>query len=91
MTLSNTPKIALIGFGEAAAAFATGWGAALAPLLSAYDIKAGDVAARAAALGILCLAAPAAALLGADVALCLVTADQALAAAQACAPTCPPA
>ena len=90
MTLSNTPKIALIGFGEAAEAFATGWGAALAPQLSADDIKAGEVTARAAALGIVCHTAPAAALAGADVALCLVNADQALAAAQACAPYLPP-
>ena len=90
MTLSNTPKIALIGFGEAAAAFATGWGAALAPQLSAYDIKAGDVTARAAALGIVCHTAPVAALVGADVALCLVTADQALVAARACARHLPP-
>ena len=90
MIVSNTPKIALIGFGEAAEAFATGWGATLAPQISAYDIKVGEVAARAAALGILCHTAPEAALAGADVALCLVTADQSLAAAQACAPCLPP-
>ena len=86
MTLSHTPKIALIGFGEAACAFATGWGTTLAPQLSAYDIKADNIAARVEALGILCHAAPKMALAGADVALCLVTADQALAAAVACAP-----
>ena len=50
MNVSNTPKIALVGFGEAAEAFATGWGAALAPQISAYDIKVGSgVDARAAA------------------------------------------
>lgn len=90
MIVSNTPKIALIGFGEAAEAFATGWGATLAPQISACDIRVGEVAARAAALGILCHTAPEAALAGADVALCLVTADQSLAAVQACAPHLPP-
>ncbi|MBC7739678.1 MAG: DUF1932 domain-containing protein [Candidatus Saccharibacteria bacterium] len=87
MNVSNTPKIAVIGFGEAAEAFATGWGAAIAPQISAYDIKVWSGAgARAAAQGLVCHSTPEAALAGAEVALCLVTADQALAAAQACAP-----
>jgi 3-hydroxyisobutyrate dehydrogenase-like beta-hydroxyacid dehydrogenase len=92
MTVPNTPNITLLGFGEASDAFATGWGPALAPWLCAYDIKAlqAEMTARAAARGLVCHARPQDALTGADVALCLVTADQALAAAQTCAPHLPP-
>ena len=39
MTHSNQPRIALIGFGEAGRAFASGWGEAVAGRLAAYDIK----------------------------------------------------
>lgn len=85
------PGIAMIGFGEAARAFAGGWGARAAAL-AAHDLKAGDPAMRRAAeaLGITCHASPAAALAGAGIAFCLVTADQALAAAKAAAAALPP-
>lgn len=89
MTIPNTPKIALIGFGEAGHAFATGWGPALAPRLCAYDIKV--LQTGVTEHGLVCHATPQAALAGASIALCLVTADQALAAAQTCAPQLPPA
>lgn len=92
MNIPNTPIIALIGFGEAGDAFATGWGSAVTTRLSAYDIKAlqVEVIARTAARGLVCHATPQVALAGAGVALCLVTADQALAAAQTCAAHLPP-
>ncbi|MCU0908976.1 MAG: DUF1932 domain-containing protein [Rhodobacteraceae bacterium] len=90
------PAIAFIGFGEAASALATGWNHALPAIgqasLRAHDAKS-DVAAtapaqqaRCAALGVAACATPAAALADAPVVFCLVTADQALAAAQAAAP-----
>lgn len=74
-------RLALIGFGEAARAFAPG----LSGRLSAYDPKAGDLAMRdaLAAAGIVACASARGALAGAGAALSLVTADQTLAAAQA--------
>ncbi len=80
--------IAMVGFGEAAQAFASGWGAEVRGRLRAYDLHAGraTVQARAAELGLVCDAAPAAALREAGAVFCLVTADQALAAAEVCAP-----
>ena len=84
--------IAMIGFGEAARAFAGGWGERTAGRLAAYDIKCRDAAARTAveeaavSLGVRCHADPAAALDTASIVFCLVTADQAPAAAQAAAP-----
>lgn len=84
-------SIAMIGFGEAARAFTSGWGAQ-APAMAAHDLKAGDPAMlqAAEAAGIICHASPGAALSGAGIAFCLVTADQALAAAEAAASTLPP-
>lgn len=76
-------SIAFIGFGEAAAAFVGG-----APRPSAYDVKTDAAATRAAKLadyaryGVVGAASAAEALRDADVVLCLVTADQALLAAQ---------
>lgn len=92
MTIPNTRKLALIGFGEAGDAFATGWRTATAWQRCAHDIRASEpeVMARAVARGLVCHADPKDALTGAGVALCLVTADQALAAAQACAAHLPP-
>lgn len=81
--------LALIGFGEAGQAFATGWSR---PDLAAHDLKFGDstraaplqeVAAR---LGIRTEAEAANALRGASVVFCLVTADQAVTAARTAAP-----
>lgn len=84
--------IAFIGFGEAAGAFLSDWGAARPGIVSAYDVKTnrpetrGEIAARGAALGVAPAASAAEALAGAEAVFCLVTADQALAAAQAGAP-----
>jgi 3-hydroxyisobutyrate dehydrogenase-like beta-hydroxyacid dehydrogenase len=59
---------------------------------AAHDLRTGDVAMQAAArgLGLMCHATPGPALAGVDVVLCLVTADQALAAAATAAPHLPP-
>jgi 3-hydroxyisobutyrate dehydrogenase-like beta-hydroxyacid dehydrogenase len=84
--------IAMIGFGEAARAFARGWDGRTAGRLVAHDIKCADadlapaMEEAAAALGLSCHAAPGEALRHAAVVFCLVTADQALAAAEAAAP-----
>lgn len=78
-------QIALIGFGEAAHAFATGWGHSAAS--RAYDLNAmtAKVQSRARDAGLVCHATPDGALAGAEAVFCLVTADQALAAAHTCA------
>jgi 3-hydroxyisobutyrate dehydrogenase-like beta-hydroxyacid dehydrogenase len=83
-------KIGFIGFGEAAQAFAAGWAGAAGPLV-AHDIKLDDLD-QAPALRGACAAlsvtpaATAAALADRDLIFCLVTADQALAAARAAPP-----
>jgi 3-hydroxyisobutyrate dehydrogenase-like beta-hydroxyacid dehydrogenase len=84
----NMATIAMVGFGEAAHAFATGFGEDARGRLRAYDLNAGRAAieARAGELGLTCTDRPEAALRGAGTVFCLVTADQALAAAQTCAP-----
>ncbi|MBX3592874.1 NAD(P)-dependent oxidoreductase [Sphingomonas sp.] len=77
--------VALIGFGEAGRAFAC-------PGVAAFDVKVADPANGPAmiaafdAAGARGASSAADALKRADLALCLVTADQALAAARACAP-----
>ncbi|HSG56538.1 MAG TPA: DUF1932 domain-containing protein [Paracoccaceae bacterium] len=82
-TPSVPQRVALIGFGEAGSTFAraAGW---------EHDAAAFDIdPSRSIAMeecGVVAAAAPATALAGADVVLSLVTADQAIAAAQACAP-----
>ncbi len=89
---SNRPAIALIGFGEAAQAFVAGWGRDVPVELSAYDSKT-DTAGphRTAKLadyeqaGVTGTATLATALSGAEAIFCLVTADQAHAAARAAA------
>lgn len=88
-------RMAFIGFGEAAAAFLTGWRAApiaaLPTCLASYDRKTdedatrADMQARQAAQGVAGCATPAVALEGAGAVFCLVTADQALVAAEAAA------
>ncbi|MCG6121595.1 MAG: DUF1932 domain-containing protein [Microvirga sp.] len=91
MNKSNTPRIAMIGFGEAGRAFVSGFGESARDRIAAYDLKAGEpaqaqaIAEAAADRGVSCHASPARALEGASVVFCLVTADQALAAAQAAA------
>lgn len=80
--------LAFIGFGEAAEAFATGWGSAIAAGARAFDIKCDDPAtaaipqARAARSGVALVADRAAALAGARAVFCLVTADRAVEAAR---------
>jgi 3-hydroxyisobutyrate dehydrogenase-like beta-hydroxyacid dehydrogenase len=82
-------RIAMVGFGEAGRAFASGWGQAVSGRLAAYDIRAAELAEAASALGLVCHDTPDPALEGAEAAFCLVTADQALAAAEAVAPVVP--
>ncbi|MDO5613877.1 MAG: DUF1932 domain-containing protein [Paracoccus sp. (in: a-proteobacteria)] len=83
--------IAFIGFGEAAEAFATGWGQA-AGQVRAYDLKCDDPAAvalprmRAGRCDVALADNRAAALGGAGVVFCLVTADCAERAATEAAP-----
>lgn len=94
MTTAETypQSVAFVGFGEAATAFASGWSNNGPRDLRAYDIKANDSAARAemraryAAHGVTEAETIADALAGADAVFCVVTADQALAAAEAAAP-----
>jgi 3-hydroxyisobutyrate dehydrogenase-like beta-hydroxyacid dehydrogenase len=78
-----------VGFGEAGQAFASGWGGACR---SACDLRADDPGLQAAAgrAGVALVAAPGPALAGAGAIFCLVTADQALAAARAAARCLPP-
>lgn len=84
----NTPAVAFIGFGEAAEAFATGWGAQIAGGVTAYDLKCDDEAAavqpraRAERSGVRLVTDRASALAAADAVFCLVTADRAVAAAE---------
>jgi 3-hydroxyisobutyrate dehydrogenase-like beta-hydroxyacid dehydrogenase len=82
----------MIGFGEAAQAFVSGWtGAGVCPTtLRAHDLKWRDAAPVSAGRGVAPAATPADALAGAAAVFCLVTADQALAAARAAAPHLPP-
>ena len=82
-------KVTFIGFGEAGCAFATAW---RDPAPAAFDIKTGDPATRSAQLaaynraGVMGHESAAAALRGAGVIFCVVTADQALSAAKDYAP-----
>lgn len=79
-------RMAMIGFGEAAEALATGWGTARAAGLAGYDIRQTEPhakpLARAAAAGVTLAADRAAALDGAEAVWCLVTADRAVEAAR---------
>lgn len=91
-------RVACIGFGEAAAAFVGGWGAARAATVRVYDIKTdhADAAVRAAKradyqrAGVIGCDTPADAVGAAEVVFCLVTADQAAKAAAAAAPLLAP-
>lgn len=78
-----------MGFGEAARAFASGWNGAAGPIV-AHDIKLDDPdlapAILAACAEVGARAAPVSALAGCGLILCLVTADQAVAAATAAPP-----
>lgn len=87
-------RLATIGFGEAARAFAPGW-AASGAMVRGYDLKLDDPAARAEmtgamdAAGVAAAASTAAAIDNAAIILSLVTADQALRAAETAAATIP--
>ncbi|MDB6454391.1 NAD(P)-dependent oxidoreductase [Falsirhodobacter sp. 20TX0035] len=83
--------IAFVGFGEAAEAFAKGWGTGAPDHLRAYDEKRDDPATaavpqgRAEAAGV-ALTDRVGALAGAQAVFCLVTADRAVLAAEQAAP-----
>lgn len=89
------PRIAFIGFGEAAEAFAKGWGQEVSGGLWAYDEKCEEPEARtqpegrARATGIALAADRAEALQEAGAIFCLVTADRAVLAAEQAAPHLP--
>lgn len=96
MSQDQAPKrLAFVGFGEAAEAFAAGWGRDLAAQTTAFDVKCAD--ATAAALprqrtdrtGVALVADRGEALRGAQAVFCLVTADRAVDAAEECAPHLP--
>ena len=88
---ANQRLLALIGFGEAAAAFVEGW--EIAPVrIGAYDIKTEDAATRDAMLdryvrfAVIGCESMDGAVATADLVFSLVTADQAVVAAEAAAP-----
>lgn len=87
--VQDVRKIAFIGFGEAAFAFASGWSRPNDLSVAAYDLKMLDpgganlVQKRCEDASVLPLTDQARALAGAQLVFSLVTADQALAAAQA--------
>lgn len=91
VTKHNLPRLALIGFGEAAGAFAEGW-RDLSLEVKAFDIKMDrvdvrqDVLGRCADLGVTACDDHASAVQNADLVFSFVTADQALEAAQSAAP-----
>lgn len=86
-----TMQIAMIGFGEAATAFVSGWARPDGGRVTAFDVKsesaaqAGAMAARQDAHGVQGAADIGRALAGADLVFCLVTADRAAEAAEAAA------
>jgi 3-hydroxyisobutyrate dehydrogenase-like beta-hydroxyacid dehydrogenase len=91
MTQEVLDGIALIGFGEAGQAFASGWHRAGCIRLSSYDPKSSLAYFQQAAttLDVRVADTPAGAIMGAQAVVCLVTADQALVAAKAGAPDLP--
>lgn len=91
----TTGPLAFVGFGEAARAFVSGWDLPAPSGLRAYDVKVEDPSAREAMLeacaahGVVGARTVAGALEGAAAVFCLVTADRALEAAEACAGLAP--
>lgn len=87
MTLVNDRKIAVVGFGEAGRAFASGWTRGGDIVIAAYDLKLADPAAASPViracrdLGVAAEPTSAAALAGAGLVFSLVTADRAAEAA----------
>ncbi|TNF12871.1 MAG: NAD(P)-dependent oxidoreductase [Rhodobacteraceae bacterium] len=92
MTGDSTRDIAVIGFGEAGRAFASGWEQEICARVVCYDVKldapdtASSIRDAATSLGVLPAVSRAEALADARVVFCLVTADQAVTAARDCAP-----
>ncbi len=90
-TTERAPPIAMVGFGEAAQAFLSGWERAALSGVTAYDIKthdprlAGEMEARYRAHAVAGKPTVAAALRAAELVFSLVTADQSLAAARGAA------
>lgn len=88
-----TAKIAMIGFGEAATAFVSGWALDDPTRITAFDVKStmnehmAAMAARQAALGVTGVSDLTQALTNADLVFCLITADRAAEAAEAAAAT----
>jgi 3-hydroxyisobutyrate dehydrogenase-like beta-hydroxyacid dehydrogenase len=89
-------RLAFIGMGEAGSAIVTGWGRGRDNSIRAYDIKSSDPATaqtmstRYETLGIQGCHSAAEAIADAELILCTVTADQAVAAAETAAPDIPP-
>ena len=87
MKRGKNDSFCFIGFGEAAQAFMSGWGNARPTRITAFDIKTNDVSGRDTIQShyrrhdVRGYDTNSEALNGADVAFCLVTADQALIAA----------
>jgi 3-hydroxyisobutyrate dehydrogenase-like beta-hydroxyacid dehydrogenase len=85
-------RLAFIGMGEAGSAIVTGWGQARSNSIRAYDIKSDDPAevatmtSRYERLGLRGCQSAAEAVDSAELVFCTVTADQAVAAAEAAAP-----
>ena len=92
---TDIPILGFIGFGEAAEAFATGFGPALASRAAAYDIQLDNPALaarprdRAARAGVALSSDRRSVLADAGAVFCLVTADRATAAAAECAASLP--
>lgn len=87
---NSIDRLAFIGFGEAATAFVSGWGAGRPARLTAFDIKTGSqMQARYAEHGVAGCLDVAGALKDAQAVFSVVTADQALAAARAAAQSLP--
>lgn len=87
--------LAFVGLGEAARGFASGWDSARPDTLRAHDIKT-DMADHSASMlaqydahGVAAGLTPVATLAGVQAVFCVVTADQALVAAEAAAPHLP--
>ncbi|KJS09188.1 MAG: 3-hydroxyisobutyrate dehydrogenase [Hoeflea sp. BRH_c9] len=85
-------RLATIGFGEAAEAFSSGWRETYHGGIACFDVKVSQpegragLEARASGSGVTTAETAAEAVAGAPVIFSLVTADQALIAAQECAP-----
>ena len=86
-----TTQIAMIGFGEAATAFVSGWALDDPARITAFDVKStmptqmAAMAAKQAGLGVTGAPDLAQALADADLVFCLITADRAAEAAEAAA------